>query len=267
MAQPVIRVEHLRKVYKVGSEKVIALDDISFQVETGEIVCVVGTSGSGKSTLLNQLAGLEKPTRGQVFLGKRNISVLSEDQLARFRQKHIGFIFQAYNLLPFLTALENVGLPLMFRGMPPEKRNPIAKKFLREVGLVDRLHHTPNQMSGGQQQRVGIARAFVASPRIIFADEPTGNLDSRTTIEVMRMMVRLCRENNQTLILVTHDNELAKYADRIITIMDGNLISDVANKSLAELQTQEEALQALEEKLSAAEATQDQPNLKGVTDE
>jgi putative ABC transport system ATP-binding protein len=233
MNEPIIRVKNLRKVYRVGSEQVVALDDISFDVPTGQICCIVGTSGSGKSTLLNQLAGLEKPTRGQVFIGKHNISAFSENRLARFRQKNIGFVFQSYNLMASMSALDNVCLPLIFRGVDKEKRVRAAKKILAAVGLSGRIRHTPAQMSGGQQQRVGIARAFVANPKIIFADEPTGNLDSRTTVEVMRMMIRLCHQNNQTLILVTHDPSLARYADRILTILDGNILSDEENLSIA----------------------------------
>ncbi|MFV0401945.1 MAG: ABC transporter ATP-binding protein [Oscillospiraceae bacterium] len=251
MAAPIIRVESLRKVYRVGSEQVVALDNINFEVETGQVVCIVGTSGSGKSTLLNQLAGLEKPSRGRVMIGKRNISALSEDGLAKFRQKYIGFVFQAYNLMPFMTALENVSMPLIFRGQDKTTRNRAARKILQQVGLDNRRNHTPSQMSGGQQQRVGIARAFVANPKIIFADEPTGNLDSRTTIEVMRMMVRLCRENNQTLILVTHDTELSPYADRIITLIDGKIVKDVANISIADSLSEEDAYRELEERLQA----------------
>ena len=234
MDKPIITVSELRKVYRVGSEHVVALDDVNFTVAQGQVVCIVGTSGSGKSTLLNQLAGLEKPTRGSVVIGKRNISRMSEQSLAKFRQKYIGFVFQSYNLMQYMTALENVALPLSFRGIDKDRRERAAKKILSEVGLLNRMRHTPNQMSGGQQQRVGIARAFVANPKIIFADEPTGNLDTRTTIEVMRMMVRLCRENDQTMILVTHDMEIARYADRIITIVDGNIVGDVPNKSIAD---------------------------------
>lgn len=240
MAEPIIRVKDLRKVYRVGGEQVVALDRINLEIPAGQVCCVVGTSGSGKSTLLNQLAGLEKPTRGGVIIGGRNISQFDENQLARFRQKNVGFIFQSYNLMPSITALENVSMPLVFRGIPKEKREKAAKKILREVGLSGRIRHKPAQMSGGQQQRVGIARAFVASPKIIFADEPTGNLDSHTTIEVMRMMIRLVRENSQTLILVTHDPELAKYADRIVTIIDGNIVNDAANTSIVDLMTEEE---------------------------
>ena len=231
---PIIQVRELRKVYRIGTEQVVALDNVNFTVETGQIICIAGTSGSGKCTLLNQLGGLEKPTRGSVFIGKRNISRLSENSLARFRQKYIGFVFQSYNLMQYLSALENVALPLAFRGVGKARREAAAKKILAEVGLLNRMRHTPGQMSGGQQQRVGIARAFVATPKIIFADEPTGNLDTRTTIEVMRMMVRLCRENNQTMILVTHDMEISRYADRIIRLVDGNIITDELNVSIAD---------------------------------
>lgn len=240
MTEPVIQVKELRKVYTVGNEQVVALDKITLDIPAGQVCCVVGTSGSGKSTLLNQLAGLEKPTKGSVVIGGHNISAFNENQLARFRQKNVGFVFQSYNLMPAITALENVSMPLIFRGIPKKKREKAAKKILLEVGLSGRMRHKPSQMSGGQQQRVGIARAFVASPKIIFADEPTGNLDSKTTIEVMRMMVRLVRENHQTLILVTHDTELAKYADRIVTLIDGEIVSDKENISLVDIMTEEE---------------------------
>ena len=229
----IIKIQNLRKVYPVGKEKVVALNNISLDIQQGEICCILGTSGSGKSTLLNQLAGLEKPTRGSVTIGKTNISALSETKLARFRQKYIGFVFQSYNLLPAYTALENVAMPLMFRGISKNKRNHQAAQLLKLVGLGKRIHHKPTQMSGGQQQRVGIARAFVSKPKIIFADEPTGNLDSHTTKDVMELMVRLCRKYNETLILVTHDRDLALYADRIITLQDGTVIDDRPNQSIA----------------------------------
>ena len=225
----IISVRQLTKVFRVGSEKVVALNDISFNIQKGQICCIVGTSGSGKSTLLNQLAGLEKPTRGQVLIGGKNISAFSETQLARFRQKHIGFIFQSYNLIAAMTALENVSMPLIFRGMPKKKREVAARRILKEVGLTERAGHKPSQMSGGQQQRVGIARAFVATPKIIFADEPTGNLDTRTTVEVMQMMIRLCRQFDQTLVIVTHDVEIAEYADRVVTMRDGVIVEDREN--------------------------------------
>jgi len=225
----IISVEDLSKVFQVGSEKIAALNGVTFSIPKGQICCIVGTSGSGKSTLLNQLAGLEKPTRGHVMIGKRNISTMSEGLLARFRQQHVGFIFQSYNLMAAMTALENVSMPLIFRGMSKNKREAAAKKILEEVGLRERMRHKPSQMSGGQQQRVGIARAFVGTPKIIFADEPTGNLDTKTTMEVMAMMVRLCKEQGQTLVLVTHDLEIAEYADRTITMRDGVIVDDHLN--------------------------------------
>lgn len=226
-----IVVKNLRKVYVVGGERVVALNKINLTIPKGQICCIFGTSGSGKSTLLNQLAGLEKPTKGEVLIDGVSISKLNENQLAAFRQKQIGFVFQAYNLLGTLTAAENVAMPLMFKGVPKILRTKLAYKMLRQVGLKGREEHKPNQMSGGQQQRVGIARAFVAKPKIIFADEPTGNLDTKTTIEIMEMMVRICRKNNQSMILVSHDDELAQYADRIVTLIDGNIVSDVMNES------------------------------------
>lgn len=222
--ETIIRVKDLRKVYKLGSEKVVALDCINLEIHKGEVLCILGTSGSGKSTLLNQLAGLEKPTRGGVYIGKKNISRMSEDQLARFRQKNVGFVFQSYNLLNSQTALENVSMPLMFRGVDKRTREKLALQMLHRVGLGERCKHRPNQMSGGQQQRVGIARALVVNPQIIFADEPTGNLDSRTTMEVLKLMQKIVREQNQTLVMVTHDNNLASYADRRIRIVDGKIV-------------------------------------------
>lgn len=212
---------NVRKVYRVGNEKIIALDNINLAVKQGEICCFLGTSGSGKSTLLNIMAGLEKPTRGEIILCDTHIEKLNERQLARFRRKHIGFVFQSYNLLPHLTALENVSLPLIFRKVPGMIRKKRAMKMLELVGLQARARHKPSQMSGGQQQRVGIARAFVSKPSIVFADEPTGNLDSKTTEEVMGTMLKMARENMQTLILVTHDVGIASYADIVIHIHDG----------------------------------------------
>jgi putative ABC transport system ATP-binding protein len=229
---PFIEVKGLRKVYRLGSEKVVALNKIDLEIEKGEICCILGTSGSGKSTFLNMLAGLEKPTKGSILIGGRDIAKMSEKELAKFRQENTGFIFQSYNLLPSLTAAENVSLPLMFKGMSKGKREKIAKNMLKAVGLENRMSHRPTQMSGGQQQRVGIARAFVAKPNVVFADEPTGNLDTKTTAEVMELMVRMCRKYNQTLILVTHDVDIAKYADRIVHLIDGNIDSDKRNESI-----------------------------------
>ena len=230
--KPIISVRGLRKVYQVGDEKVVALGNINLEILQGQIVCIVGTSGSGKSTLLNQLAGLEKPTRGAVYIGKTNISKLNENQLAIFRQHFLGFVFQSYNLLPTMTALENVALPMIFKGIGRRKRNKAALKMLAAVGLKMRAYHKPTQMSGGQQQRVGIARAFVSHPKVVFADEPTGNLDTHTTIDVMKMMVRFARRYDQTLIIVTHDAEIADYADRVITLIDGEIRSDLIHEPI-----------------------------------
>ena len=224
--KPIITVEHLRKVYRVGDEKVVALNDIELQIGKGEMCCIVGASGSGKSTLLNQLAGLEKPTRGKVFIGKHEISAMKEDELALFRQQHLGFIFQSYNLLPSLTAAENVALPLMFKGVPKKQREKAARRELKRMGLLSRAGHKPTEMSGGQQQRVGIARAFAAKPAVIFADEPTGNLDSVTTRQVLRMMLDMAKESGITFVMVTHENDLADCADRIVTIKDGRVLSN-----------------------------------------
>ena len=218
-----IHVKDLRKEYTLeGGESVVALKRINLNIMEGELCCIFGTSGSGKSTLLNQLAGLEKPTFGDVYIRGVPITRLSENQLAAFRQKHIGFVFQSYNLLPFMNAVENVAMPLMFRGDGKRDRTRKAVAMLKKVGL----EHYPRQMSGGQQQRVGIARAFVARPDVVFADEPTGNLDSKTTIEVMDMIKSFARKYNQTIVLVTHDPELAQYADRIVTLVDGRIVSD-----------------------------------------
>ena len=224
--KPAIQTKGLRKVYVIGTERVVALGSIDLRIPKGQICCLLGTSGSGKSTLLNMLAGLEKPTKGSIVINGKRVDKLSERQLAVFRQLHIGFVFQSYNLLPTLTAVENVALPLAFKGMGKSKREKHAIEILKSVGLGDRLEHRPTQMSGGQQQRVGIARAFVAKPDVVFADEPTGNLDSKTTAEVMEKMVEITRARGKTLLIVTHDIEIAEYADRIIHIRDGNIDDD-----------------------------------------
>ena len=221
-----IEVRGLRKEYPVVDETVVALDNVNLVIPQGQICCIYGESGSGKSTLLNQLAGMEKPTRGGVRIGGTVISRLDERELAAFRQRHLGFVFQSYNLLPNLTALENVATPLMFRGMPKARRERIARGMLARVGLAKRMNHYPTQMSGGQQQRVGIARAFAARPQVVFADEPTGNLDSRTKVDVMEMIVAFARDFDQTIVLVTHDDNMAQYADRIVTLLDGRIIGD-----------------------------------------
>ncbi|MBR5926358.1 MAG: ABC transporter ATP-binding protein [Firmicutes bacterium] len=220
-----IQVKNIRKVYVMGTEKVVALDDVSLDIYKGEFICFLGTSGSGKSTFLNMVAGLEKPTRGEIWIGKVPVHKLSEADVTLFRQKNIGFIFQAYHLIPTMTALENVSLPLALRGVPKSKRIPLAKKAMEDVGLKGYENRRPSQMSGGQQQRVGIARALVGKPKILFADEPTGNLDSHTTKDVMEIIRTQVKANGQTLILVTHDRSIAEYADRIVTISDGNIES------------------------------------------
>ena len=234
-----IQIKDLRKIYRIGQEKVVALNRINLDIAEGEILCILGTSGSGKSTLLNIVAGLEKPTKGQVLIGGKDVTAMNERELALFRQENIGFIFQSYNLMPTLTAVENVAMPLMFRGIDKKQREKEARKMLKAVGLADRMKHRPTQMSGGQQQRVGIARAFAAKPKIVFADEPTGNLDSHTTMEVMDMIVGMAREHHETLILVTHDQDIAAYADRVIRLVDGAVVSDERNPSVMQHSTED----------------------------
>ncbi|HHU52807.1 MAG TPA: ABC transporter ATP-binding protein [Clostridiaceae bacterium] len=220
----VIKVNDLKKVYRVGKQPVFALNGVSFEIERGEFCSIVGTSGSGKSTLLNLLAGLEPPSKGSIFVNNLPIVGLSEKKLVDFRRDQVGFIFQSFNLIQTMTAWENVALPLIFRGTPISKRKKIAIRILHKLGLKTHIYHKPNELSGGQQQRVGIARALVVNPAIVFADEPTGNLDSATSAEIMQLIQQISRENNQTLIMVTHDEHLAQYADRIFRISDGKII-------------------------------------------
>lgn len=229
--QYVIRVENLSKIYTMGQEKIVALDNISIGFEKGKIYCLLGTSGSGKSTLLNMIAGLERCTKGSIIFKGKHIEKMNEEALAIFRQKYLGFVFQAYNLLPTLTALENVTLPLIFMGVNKKVREKKAVDMLKEVGLEKRIKHKPSEMSGGQQQRVSIARAFVNTPEIIFADEPTGNLDTKTTYEMMNLITSKVREHNQTLIIVTHDLEIAEYADEIVYLKDGKILKTEINEN------------------------------------
>lgn len=229
MAKPVIEVKNLYKIYRIGENKVRALNGVDFQIGRGEFACIVGTSGSGKSTLLNMMAGLEKPTKGEIIVAGEHMEHKSESELVLFRQAHVGFIFQSYNLMQNMNAIENVAMPLTFQGVGKKERIERAKKMLKLVGLAKYLYHKPGQMSGGQQQRVGIARALVVQPEIIFADEPTGNLDSNTSLEVLQLMQKIARERNQTFVMVTHDNYLAGFGDRIITIRDGKILSNVVN--------------------------------------
>ena len=228
---PAIQVKNLYKVYRVGETKVYALNGVDFTMYKGEFCAIVGTSG--KSTLLNMLAGLEKPTKGEIVIAGKHIEKLNENQLVSFRRERVGFIFQSYNLLNTMNAVENIALPLSFQGIGKKKRIERAKKYLDLVGLDKVGNHMPNQMSGGQQQRVGIARALVVHPQIIFADEPTGNLDSRTTMEVLKLMQKIVREHNQTLVMVTHDDHLATYADRIFHIIDGKIVKIEENHQRA----------------------------------
>lgn len=228
----VFDLRNVRKVYRMGEERIIALEDISITFEKGKIYCLLGTSGSGKSTLLNLLAGLEKPTRGSILFMGKPLEKLNETQLALYRQRYVGFVFQSYNLLPTLTALENVTLPLTFRKVRKRERMRRARVMLKSVGLGNRARHKPSELSGGQQQRVSIARAFINDPQVVFADEPTGNLDTRTTFEMMDLIIGIARGRNQTLIIVTHDTEIAQYADQIIRIKDGSIESVIENKAI-----------------------------------
>lgn len=223
--EKIIELVNVKKVYHMGSERINAVDDVSFDIKKGEFCCLLGTSGSGKSTLLNLMAGIEKVTSGKILIKGKNIPKMSENNLAKFRQRNLGFVFQSYNLINSMTAQENVEFPLVFKRVRAKTRKKLARDMLIKVGLGNRLAHKPKEMSGGQQQRVGIARAFVAMPEIVFADEPTGNLDTRTTIEVMELIKQMARANNQTIVMVTHDRSLAAYADKIIHILDGKIQS------------------------------------------
>lgn len=222
--KPIIQVRELWKIYRMGEEEAAALKGVSLDILQGEICCIFGTSGSGKSTLLNLLAGMERPTAGEVRIRGAQVSRMNEEELAVFRQRYMGFIFQSYNLLPSMTAVENTALPLMFRGVPKREREEEAVKMLKRVGLSHRLGHYPGQMSGGQQQRTGIARAFASRPEVIFADDPTGNLDSRTTEDIMEMIIGFARRYRQTIVMVTHDPDMERYADRVIRLVDGVIV-------------------------------------------
>lgn len=233
-ARPVIQVKNLYKVYRVGDSHVRALDGVNLEIYKGEFCSIVGTSGSGKSTLLNMLAGLEKPTKGEIIIAGEHMENKTENQLVKFRREHIGFIFQSFNLMGTMNAVENVALPLTFQGVDQDIRMKRASRVLDMVGLKEHKKHKPTQMSGGQQQRVGVARALVVNPEIIFADEPTGNLDSNTSREVMELMQKVVREQKQTLVMVTHDNYLAGFADRIFHIIDGKIVKIEDNRNKAE---------------------------------
>ncbi len=229
-----ISIEHLNKTYIMGAEKVEALKDVSLQIDRGEYVALMGPSGSGKSTLMNLLGCLDSPSSGKYWLNGIEVSTMSDSELAEVRNKQIGFVFQTFNLLPRLTALENVALPLVYAGMPKEERLQKARAALEAVGLGDRMHHKPNELSGGQRQRVAIARALVNDPAIILADEPTGNLDSKTSYEIMALFDQIHRAGN-TIVLVTHEPDIAQHAHRIVRLRDGLVESDKINEHVAQV--------------------------------
>lgn len=221
-----IEIKDIYKIYNPGENEVRALDGVSLTIEDGEFVAIIGQSGSGKSTLMNMLGLLDKSTSGEYFMEGVNVSEMTDNKMSEIRNKKIGFIFQGFNLIPSLTALGNVELPLIYRGLKKSEREKLAKESLKMVGLENRMNHRPTQMSGGQQQRVAIARAIAAKPPVILADEPTGNLDSKSGEEVMKIIHRLHNEG-RTIILITHDNEIAKEAERIIRIHDGKIVEDI----------------------------------------
>lgn len=223
--EPLIRVDSLHKIYNPGENEVRALDGISLTIDRGEFVAIVGHSGSGKSTLMNMLGCLDTPTTGHYYLEGRDVSGLSDNQLSDIRNRKIGFIFQGFNLIANLDAVGNVELPLIYRGIGKQKRRRIAVQALKKVGLGKRLKHRPSELSGGQQQRVAVARAIAAQPPIILADEPTGNLDSRSTVEIMDILKEL-HGNGRTVIIITHDDDIARQVNRVIRIMDGRVESD-----------------------------------------
>jgi len=227
--EPMIAVKDLRKTYIMGDTQVNALQSISLDIRKNEYVALMGPSGSGKSTLMNLLGCLDSPTEGVYFLNSTNVSTMTDSELAEVRNKEIGFVFQTFNLLPRLSALENVALPLVYAGISKSKRTERAEEVLRSVGLGDRMDHKPNELSGGQRQRVAIARALVNSPSIILADEPTGNLDSKTSVEIMGILGQLHQLGN-TIILVTHEPDIAEYAHRVVRMRDGLIESDVTKE-------------------------------------
>ena len=231
-AAPVIRLQDVRKEYVVGDSHIHALDGVSLTVSPGEFVCISGRSGSGKSTMLNMLAGLEKPTSGEIVILDKHIENMSESARIRFRRQYIGFVFQSYNLMPQYTAVENVELPLMLRGVGKRERRKQALAVMEQVGIVSHAEHKPSELSGGQQQRVGIARALITKPPIVFADELTGNLDTKTSAEIMDLLTGLFRSSGTTFMLVSHDPDMSQYTDRTIHLLDGKIISEETNQSV-----------------------------------
>ena len=231
MAQHLIEVRNVYKIYNPGENEVHALDGISVTIDRGEFVAIVGHSGSGKSTFMNMLGCLDSPTSGDYFLNGVNVAGMTDDELSDIRNQQIGFIFQGFNLIPSLTAQENVELPLIYRGIPKAEREALSREALAQVGMGERMTHKPSELSGGQQQRVAIARAIAARPPIIMADEPTGNLDTRSGEDVMQILHELNAEG-RTIVLITHDNDIARQATRAIRIIDGKVVSDTLASEL-----------------------------------
>lgn len=220
----ILKVENLKRVYGTGASKVVALDNVSFTVEKGEFVSIVGASGSGKSTLLHLIGGVDRPTSGKVFINDEDIYKLNNDDLAIFRRRQIGLIYQFYNLIPILNVVENIALPLELDGRKPDKKD--LNEMIELLGLENRKSHLPSQLSGGEQQRVSIGRALITRPSLILADEPTGNLDSKASEEIVSLLKKTNKKYNQTIIMITHNLEIAKMTDRIITIEDGRIVDD-----------------------------------------